>query len=57
MYEVEHYFLENNFLFVFSSEAMEERYEYKTHARIQDVVRITIQICIYTLDEIKTISA
>lgn len=33
-------FLKTNLLFVFSSEAMEERYEHKTHARIQEVVRI-----------------
>lgn len=31
--------LENNSRFLFSAEAMEERYEHKTHARIQEVVR------------------
>lgn len=32
-------FLKTNLLFVFSAEAMEDRYEHKTHARIQEVVR------------------
>lgn len=31
---------ETDLLFVFSSEAMEERYEHKTQARIQELVRI-----------------
>lgn len=38
MLKVNTAFLKTNTLFIFSSETMEERYEHKTQARIQEVV-------------------